>query len=96
VSLTLCVLLTANPGNESLLVDYEDQVLQLLDSHGARVVQRLRTVEGPADAPFEVHVLEFPSQAALDAYLEDPARLALSELRDRAIAATQLLSVEVV
>jgi uncharacterized protein (DUF1330 family) len=88
------VLLTAVPGNEALLVEYEDQVLQLLPSHGARVVQRVRTIEPSADAPFEVHVLEFPSQSALDEYMANPARLALADLRDRAIASTQVLRVE--
>jgi uncharacterized protein (DUF1330 family) len=90
------VLLTPTPGNEALLVEYEDQVLALLESHGARVLQRVRTTDGPPDAPFEVHVLEFPSHTELDEYLENPARLALADLRDRAIATTQLLYVDVI
>lgn len=96
MALTVCVLLTPTPGNEALLVEYEDQVLALLDSHGARVLQRVRTTDRPADGPFEVHVLEFPSPQALDEYMENPARLALADLRDRAIATTQVLSVDVV
>jgi uncharacterized protein (DUF1330 family) len=96
MALTLCVLLTAVPGHEAGLADYEDQVLALLADHGARVLQRVRTIEGPADAPSEVHVLEFPSQDALDEYMKNPARLALADLRDRSIASTQLLRVEVV
>lgn len=41
-------------------------------------------------------MLEFPSQDALDDYMQNPARLALSDLRDRSIASTQVLYVEVV
>jgi uncharacterized protein (DUF1330 family) len=92
---TLCVLLTAAPGNDQLLVDYEDQVLGLLAAHGARLLQRVRTID-PHDTPNEVHVIEFPSEAALQQYMDDPARLALTELRDEAIAGTEVLRVEVV
>jgi uncharacterized protein (DUF1330 family) len=95
VPVTLCVLLTAAPGRESALVEYEDRVLALLPAHGARVLQRVRRTDD-SQGPHEVHLLEFPSEAALDAYLADPARLALAATRDAAIAHTELLRVEVV
>ena len=90
---TLCVLLTAQPGCEPALAEYEDRVLALLPAHGARVVERLRVAE-PGDGPHEVHVLEFPSEDALDAYLQDPARVALADQRDAAIAATEIIRVD--
>ena len=92
---TLLVRLWAVPGNEHLLVEYEDQVLLRLPAHGARVVQRVRSTDEPY-GPFETHILEFPSDAALDQYMADPQRAALSELRDRAIARTEVRRVEVV
>ena len=45
---------------------YEDRVLPLLAEHGATLERRLRTAEGTT----EVHVLRFPSPAALEAYME--------------------------
>lgn len=93
MALLLCVLLTAVPGSEQQLIEYEDQVLALLPAHGARVVQRVRATEDPSE-PFEVHLLEFPSEDALDAYMHDPARVALQDLRDRAIAHTHVIPVE--
>ena len=93
--LTLLVQLWAVPGNELLLVEYEDRVLRRLAPHGARILQRVRAID-PLDGPLETHVLEFPSEAALDHYMADPERLALSDLRDRAIARTALARVEVV
>jgi uncharacterized protein (DUF1330 family) len=92
---TLCVLLTPVPGREARLVAYEDRVLELLATHGARVLSRLRNTEAGA-GPFEVHVLEFPSEDALEDYLADPARAALAAERDESIARTDLLRVEVV
>ena len=97
MALTLLVQLWAKPGCEQLLVDYEDQVLARLETYGAKILQRVRTADaGDADGPFEAHVLEFPSEAALDEYMADPHRVALSDLRDRAIARTDLRRVTVV
>ena len=93
MALTLCVLLWANEGDEAALVEYEDLVLALLPDHGARVVQRVRS-DGADGAPFEVHVLEFPSDAALEAYMADERRVAHAELRERGIARTQVLRVD--
>ena len=93
--LTLCVLLSGMPGSEHLLVDYEDQVLDRLSIYGARIMQRVRATD-PQSAPFEVHILEFPSEDALAQYMEDPVRRSLSDLRERAIAHTDILRVDVV
>ena len=92
--LTVCVLLWARDGQEVALAAYEDQVLQLVPAHGGRVVSRVRTTRGAPDDPYEVHVIEFPSDDALDAYMNDPRRVALAEERNSAIARTQLLRVE--
>lgn len=57
---------------------YEDEVLPLLEDHGARVLYRGRRADHEDDAlPLEVHLLWFPHRAALDAYLADPRRQAL-------------------
>ena len=95
MTVTLCVLLTAVPGKEPMLVEYEDRVLERFTVHGARVLQRVRA-QDPTTAPYEVQVIEFPSEAALEAYLRDPVREALAAQRDQAIASTQVLRVDVV
>jgi hypothetical protein len=95
MSLTLCVLLWAHEGQAEALVSYEDQVLALLPDHGGTVLQRARTA-GTGDEPLEVHLLRFPSPAAMDGYLADARRTALSDGRDRAIARTQILTVDLV
>jgi uncharacterized protein (DUF1330 family) len=92
---TLCVLLWAREGQESALTDYEDEVLPLITEHGGVVLQRLRT-HGARDEPNEVQVIQFPSEAALDAYIHDPRRAALAAERDLAVERTQLMRVEIV
>lgn len=92
--ITLCVLLWPHPGQDEALTDYEDQVLALLGRHGATLVSRVRNPGFTEVLPYEVQVIEVPDQAALDGYLQDPDRTALSGLRDRAIARTELMRVE--
>jgi uncharacterized protein (DUF1330 family) len=93
VPVVLCVLVWAVPGEQQALVEYEDRVLGLLTAHRARVLTRVRAVEGQPD---EVQVLEFPSDDALRAFMDDPARAELAGLRERAIARTEVLRVDLV
>jgi uncharacterized protein (DUF1330 family) len=95
VSLTLCVMLWAREGAEQALIEYEDRVLHLAAAHGGRVLQRGRTEGGP-DEPFEVQFLEFPSRAALDAYMWDGRRTMLAADREMAIARTDIFEVRLV
>jgi uncharacterized protein (DUF1330 family) len=94
-AVTLCVLLWAHEGQQHALVAYEDAVLQLVAAHGGRVMQRART-DGTDGAPLEIHLLQFPTQRALDAYMNDPQRSALAPDRDRAIARTEVHRVTLV
>jgi uncharacterized protein (DUF1330 family) len=93
MSIHLCVLLWAKPRAEEALCAYEDTVLELMGDHGARVLQRMRT-DGTNGAPLEIQVLEFPSQGALDGYLQDERRTALAGEREAAIARTDVLTAE--
>lgn len=88
----LCCLLWAHRGQAEALHAYEDRVLQLIEEHGGEVVQRALTVDSPGQ-PDEVQFFRFPDQAALDSYLADGRRSALSDDRDRAVARTELFPV---
>jgi uncharacterized protein (DUF1330 family) len=65
---------------------YEDAVLPLLAEHGARLDLRLRAAGGQV----EVHLVRFPSEAALAAYRADPRRAALADTLAASGAATDL------
>jgi uncharacterized protein (DUF1330 family) len=100
----LCVLLWAREGQAEALIAYEDQVLALLADHGGLVLYRARTTGPPTqpDQPLEVHLIELPSEAALERYLADERRTAherrtaLAEQRERAVARTEVLRVDLV
>ena len=93
--LTLCVLLWAHPGAEETLTAYEDQVLALIPDYGGKVISRARS-SGAGGYPLEVHLLEFPSPQALDAYTADSRRQALAGDRDRAVARTEVIEVDLI
>jgi hypothetical protein len=54
---------------------YERAVLELLGEHGGGLERRLRSEDGRT----EVHLVRFPSSAALAAYRSDPRREAHRE-----------------
>ena len=85
------MLLSAVPGREVLLAQYEDRVLGLLPDHGARIDARVRALEGPLT---EIQLLEFPSEEALEDFQNDPRRTELSEIRNTVIASTTVIRVE--
>jgi len=95
---TLCVLLWANSGMESGLIAYEDKVLGFAAEYGGQVLQRARN--GGTDdhalenQPLEIQTLRFPSAQAVRAFMADDRRQALAEERDRVIAMTETIGVE--
>jgi uncharacterized protein (DUF1330 family) len=92
MSLKLCCMLWALPGQEGALIEYENRVLALLPDHGATLLGRMRS-DGADGHPLEVQLFEFPSQESLDAYLTDRRRTALAADRDAAVAKTELMNV---
>jgi hypothetical protein len=90
--LVLCCLLWAAPDAAAALTAYEDRVLPWIAEHGGAVRQRA-IGDGRDGHPDEVQILSFPDRGALDAYLDDPRRVALAGERDRVIARTELFPV---
>ena len=95
MTLVLTALLWPHPGQEQLLIDYEDAVLALIPAHGGRLLSRVRRVDD-SDGPFELQVIEMPNEDAVAAYMVDPVRVALADTHARAIARTDVSRVEVV
>jgi hypothetical protein len=95
MAVTLCVLLWPREGREAELVAYEDRVLQVLLDHRGCLLQRARTLERVAE-PLEVHLLQFPSEDDLDAYMKDDRRIALSGDRDLAVGRTEVFRVDLI
>lgn len=87
------VFLWSHPEMAHSLIAYEDAVLALVDQHDGRVVHRART-DGADGRPLEIQLFEWASQEAMDGYLADPRRVALAADREKAIARTEIVSVQ--
>ena len=90
----LCCLLWAREGRLQDLHDYEDAVLAFLPDHGAEVSVRVFG-DGAETDPDEVQLLRFPDPRAVEAFVADPRRGALSGERERAVARTVTFPVTV-
>ena len=91
----MCVLLWAQPDADHALIAYEDRVLALVPEHGGRVLNRARS-SGADGQPLEIQLLEFPSAAALSGYMTDSRRVVLADDRDRAVAKTEVINVDLI
>jgi uncharacterized protein (DUF1330 family) len=91
----MCVLLWAQPDADDALIAYEDRVLALVPEHGGRVLNRARS-SGADGQPLEIQLLEFPSAAALSGYMTDSRRVVLADDRDRAVAKTEVINVDLI
>lgn len=68
---------------------YEARVLALLGHYGARLEARLRSADGQS----EVHLLDFPDAQALEAYRNDPVRIAAQPMWQACGAVAQSMEV---
>jgi uncharacterized protein (DUF1330 family) len=95
MTIEICVLLWATDGCEADLVAYEDTVLALIPRHGGQVASRVRRVDRD-EGPFEMQIIHFPNQDAVNSYMNDPVRQALADVHRTVIARTDVIPVEVV
>jgi uncharacterized protein (DUF1330 family) len=88
-ALTLVLIARIPPSGVEAFQAYEDQVLPLLNEHGGRLQRRLRNEPGTV----ELHIVSFPSEAALQNYRSDPRRAAATHLLERSSATQERFSL---
>jgi uncharacterized protein (DUF1330 family) len=72
--------------DDSWVADYAGNVHRLVEKHGGRYLSRsgnIETVEGAETDSTLIAILEFPSRAALDAFVADPEYLPYGEARQK-------------
>ncbi|MEJ0098800.1 MAG: DUF1330 domain-containing protein [Pseudomonadota bacterium] len=93
-SLQIVASLWIHPDQQNAFEAYELKVAQIMRRHGGVLLQTVRTSDGASpstEVPFEVHLLEFPSRAAFEAYRSDPELVALSPERAVVISRTEVV-----
>ena len=84
--LTLVVMLFIHAGHESGFEVFESNAAEIMRRYGGAIERRIRCAGQPdSGEPYEVHIVTFPDQQALDRYRKDPELAQLAELRAKAI-----------
>lgn len=88
------VSLWIHPGQEAAFEAFEQEAALRMARHGGRIdsAVRVERAGGPADAPYEIHVVSFPDAAAVAAYAGDPETLGLLERRNAIISRTVVVT----
>lgn len=88
------VLLRAGAAGIAGLRAYEHKALPILREHGGKLISAFVPAQAGDGIPDEVHVLEFPSAAHLEAYRDDTRIVALAPERNAALSATTVFVSE--
>lgn len=77
-------------GEAAAFEAFEREAAQVMARHDGRIDCAIRLKAAPS-APFEMHVVSFPDEAAFEAYGADPERAALQNRRDSVIVQTAVI-----
>lgn len=90
------VSLWIHPGQEAAFEEFEREAAAVMAGHGGRIERAVRIRGGEGESPYEVHVVIFPDDSAVDSYRADPKTQHLSQRRSGIIAKTITLAGEFV
>ena len=85
----IALLYASKNGIEGLRA-FESKVIPILREHGGRLISASSYAERKEGEADEIHVIQFPSMRAFDAYKADTRILALQSLKAKMIAKMEL------
>lgn len=85
------ILVTLEVKSFAQLAHFETKAVQIMHAHGGCIVRAFETIRNEDDSGQEVHLLEFPTMDAFNAYRADSQLLEYAELRNAAIASTTIV-----
>lgn len=93
-SLLVAVTLYVRRGRELEFHDFEARALGVAARHGGALLRAARLAERAKDeeAPYEFHLLAFPSEEAFAAFRADPERAAMREEAERVLVRTDVVA----
>ena len=88
------VSLWIHPGQEEAFEAFEREAAAVIAAYGGRVDRAIRIRGGEGESPYEVHIVTFPNDSAVDSYRTDPKTQRLAQRRSGIIAKTIVLTGE--
>ncbi|MEE6185664.1 hypothetical protein PIECOFPK_00759 [Mycovorax composti] len=89
-------LIYIKPGAETLFDQFEAIAIPLIAKHNGKLLLRIRPdktsiLESNIPAPYEVHMVEFPSEHDFESFMQDPERQKHLSLKEQAIQSAVLI-----
>jgi hypothetical protein len=86
----LTQLIYIRPGKEAIFDAFEAVALPLIARYNGQLLLRIRPdasalIEGEADAPYEIHLVTFPTEKDFEDFGKDPDRVAALHLKEASI-----------
>jgi len=89
-------LIYLKPGGEDAFQEFESLAIPLIPRYNGTLLLRLRPgdeaiIEKNMDAPYEVHLVSFPSDADFQNFMKDPERKKFLHLKENSIESSILI-----
>lgn len=92
-------LIFVKEGKEASFLEFEDFAIPLMKKYGGQMVYRVRPtgesfVGGTSERPYEIHIVSFPSEQDLAAFLKDDSRQKFIHLKEESIKSVFMIKGE--
>jgi uncharacterized protein (DUF1330 family) len=89
-------LIYIHPGAEKIFDEFEAVAIPLIAKYGGTLMLRIRPepaaiIEASDDPPYEVHLVEFPTESAFLQFMKDEERKRFLHLKEQAIRSSVLI-----
>ena len=84
------ILVTLDVLNFDALKEFEQSAVIIMKKYGGKLITAFETQRDVSGTGREIHLIEFPDEAAFAKYRSDPDLLGLAALRERAIKHTEV------
>jgi len=85
------ILVTLEVKDFNMLSIFEGKAAEIMRSHGGDIIRAFETFRNEDRSGQEIHLLEFPSEAAFSEYRSDSRLLEIAELREKAIVSMKVV-----
>ncbi|NCT93391.1 MAG: DUF1330 domain-containing protein [Chitinophagaceae bacterium] len=83
-------------GQEAVFEAFEEMALPLIPRYGGTLCLRIRPdkaawIAGAMEQPYEIHLVSFPDQDSIDAFMQDDGRKQFLHLKEQSIRMAWLI-----
>jgi uncharacterized protein (DUF1330 family) len=94
--ITITQLIYIQEGQEQTFDQFEAVAIPLISKYNGRLLLRVRpaesaVIEATMELPYEIHIVEFPGEEDVNAFMKDDTRRSFLHLKERSIKSAVLI-----